>query len=151
MTALPEGFPRSKEEQSGRVWVCKAGNDPCSRTAPCRSCLGRRNRRSGMVKQRAARKALEVVTGKQAAQFASLTSNEEGWRLPVRVEVKSGAQCNPVWTKFAATEAQANAAKSAGDARPFLAVFMGTRTSDGLVVCRLSELGRVHEALVDLA
>ncbi len=104
-----------------------------------------------MVKQRQARKALEVVTGTQAARFAGLTGNEETWRLPVRVEVKSGAIAGPVWTKYAAAEAQSNASKATGDTRPFLAIFMGTRTSDGLVVCRLSELGRVVEALVDMS
>lgn len=103
-----------------------------------------------MRKQREARKALEAVTGTQAARFATLTGNEENWRLPVRVEVKSGAQCSPVWTKYAAAEAQSNESKAQGDPRPFVGIFMGTRTSDGLLVCRLSELGRVVEALVNL-
>lgn len=152
MTALPEGFPRSKEEQSGRVWVCKAGNDPCSRKEPCRSCLGRRNWRSGMTKQRQARKALEVVTGTQAARFSGLTGNEEGWALPVRVECKSGAQVNPIGTRFRLAEEQSAAAKAIGDARPFVMVAMCSGWgADGLVICRLSELGRVHEALLEMS
>lgn len=104
-----------------------------------------------MRKQREARKALEVVTGKHAARFASLTGNEESWRLPIRVEVKSGLIAQPVWTKFAAAEAQSNASKAEGDVRPFAAVFAGTRTSDSLFVCRMSQLGRVVEGLVELS
>lgn len=149
MPEVPEGFPRL--EKATRPWECKKGDASCTRTKPCRSCLGRRSRRSGLEKQRQARKALETITGKQAGRFATLTAQEENWRLPVRVEVKSGAQCGPVWTKYAMTEAQSEAAKPSGDPRPFVAVFMGTRTSDGLFVCRLSQLGRVVEALVDLA
>lgn len=147
MPAVPEGFP--KLDKATRPWACKHGNDECTRTKPCRRCLGARSRRSGMAKQREARKVLERVTGKFAVQFVTAGGNEENWRLPVRVEVKSGAQCGPVWTKYAAAEAQSAASKSEGDGRPFVAVFMGTRTSDGLFVCRLSELDRVTEALVN--
>lgn len=134
-----------------RPWVCKKGVESCTRTKPCRSCLGARNRRSGMKKQRQARKALEVVTGKHAVQFVTAGGNEENWRLPVICEVKSGKQTDAVWSKYAAAEAQANANKAQGDPRPTTVVFMGTRTSDGLFVCRLSELGRVMEALVEMA
>ncbi len=143
---LAPGFPR---EKNTRAWVCKKDIETCTRTKPCPSCRGARNRRSGLKKQRMARKVLERVTGVNATRFMQAGGNEENWRLPVRVEVKSGVQCGPVWTKFAATEAQSNAAKSEGDTRPFVAVFMGTRTSDGLFVCRLTQLDRVVEALVN--
>lgn len=114
------------------------------------SCRNRRNQSSGKRKQREAQKALEVVTGRKVARFRGAMSQEENWHgLAVRVEVKSGAQCNPIWTKYAAAEAQANAAHAIGDPKPFLMVAMGTRTSDGLVLIRVSQLGRVVEALVD--
>ena len=103
-----------------------------------------------MRKQREARKALEALTGAQAARFAGQLGNEEAWSgLPLRIEVKSGAIAGPVWTKYAAAEAQSNASKAIGDTRPFVFVAMGQRTSDGLMVCRLSELARVVEALVN--
>lgn len=143
---MPDVTPNFKD--SG-AWKCRKDDPACTRTKPCRPCLGARNRRSGMRKQREARKALERVTGVQANRFMSALGNEENWRLPIRVEVKSGAQTNPVWTKFAAAEAQSAASKSTGDARPFVYVAMGTRTTDGLFVCRLSQLGRVTEALVN--
>lgn len=140
----------SKEEQVNRGWHCKAERDDCTRREPCNSCRGRRNRRSGMAKQRAARKALEVVTGKETARYSTLTSNEEAWRQPVRVEVKSGAQAGPVGTRFLEAEGQSFASKSQGDPRPFAYVAMpkGWGT-DGIFCCRLSELGRVVEALVN--
>lgn len=103
-----------------------------------------------MRKQREARKALEALTGAQAARFSGQLGNEEAWTgLGLRVEVKSGAVAGPVWTKYAAAEAQSNASKAIGDVRPFVFIAMGTRTTDGLMVCRLSELGRVVEALVN--
>jgi hypothetical protein len=145
-----EVHPITKEAQAGRVWSCPAGRDDCTREAPCVSCRGRSNRVSGMRRQAKAQKALKAITGRDPARFATLASNEENGRWPFRYEVKSGAQCGPVWTKYAAVEAQANAAKAEGDPRPLLAIFMGTRTSDGLVVCRLSELARVVEALLDV-
>lgn len=148
MPEVPEGFP--KLDKATRPWVCKKDVESCTRTKPCPSCRGRRNRRSGMTKQRQARKHLEVLTGKKAGRFSTQTGNEENWVLPIRVEVKSGAVAGPVWTKFAASEAQAEAVKPHGDPRPFAAVFMGTRTSDGLLVVRLSELERVLDALVEV-
>lgn len=146
---MPDVTTRFKEDGTGRGWECKHADATCTRKRPCRRCLGARNRRSGMRKQREARKSLERVTGVQANRFLTANGNEENWRLPVRVEVKSGAQTSPVWTKFAAAEAQSAASKATGDGRPFVAVFMGTKTSDGLFVCRLSDLGRVTEALVN--
>lgn len=144
------GFPR---EKTTREWNCrnKGGPQPdCTRTAPCVSCRGRRSRAGGMKKQRDARKALEAVTGAQAARFVGQLGNEESWSgLPLRVEVKSGAQCGPIWTRYAAAEIQAEANNAIGNTKPFVLVAMGQRTTDGLVVCRLSQLARVVEALVN--
>jgi hypothetical protein len=103
-----------------------------------------------MLKQREARKALEAVTGTQSARFVGQLGNEESWHgLPLRVEVKSGAQVGPIWTRYAAAEAQAETNHAIGDPRPFILVAMGQRTSDGLVVVRLSQLARFAEALVN--
>lgn len=143
------GFPKVKGET--RPWTCRKDDEACTRTKPCNTCRGARNRRSGMRKQREARKSLEALTGVQAAQFAGQLGNEEAWSgLPLRVEVKSGAVAGPVWTKYAAAEAQAAQSKAIGDVRPFVFIAMGQRTSDGLMVCRLSELARVVEALVNI-
>jgi len=101
-----------------------------------------------MTKQRAARKALEALSGSEAARFVGQLGNEEAWSgLPVRVEVKSGAQVGPVWTRFLAAEIQAHQSKAVGDLRPFVFVAMGRGTTDGLVVVRLSELEAVLSSL----
>lgn len=144
---VPDGFP--KLDKSTRPWTCRKQDDTCTRAKPCRSCLGARNRRSGMRKQRDARKALESVTGTTAAQFVGMLGNEESWRLPVRVEVKSGAQAGPIWTRYTAAEQQSDASRSQGDTRPFVFVAMPTGTTDGLMVCRLSALEQITTALLD--
>jgi hypothetical protein len=150
MTALPEGFP--KLDKQTRAWNCRKDDESCTRTKPCNACRGARNRRSGMRKQREARKSLEALTGAQAAQFAGQLGNEESWSgLPIRVEVKSGAQVGPIWTKYAAAEAQSEATRAIGDNAPFCMIAMGQRTSDGLFICRLSKLGDAVHALVNFA
>ncbi len=103
-----------------------------------------------MRKQREARKALEAVTGVDANRFVGALGNEENWRLPLRVEVKSGAQVGPIWTRYIQAETQAEANHAKGDPRPFVMVAMGQRTTDGLLVCRLSQLAAVVEGLVNL-
>ncbi|MDQ3573662.1 MAG: hypothetical protein M3404_01875 [Actinomycetota bacterium] len=138
-----EVSPISKSEQTRRVWTCLKGDADCRRNAPCRSCRGRRNRRSGLAKQRAARKALGVPPGR----FHGQMGNEELWLGGLRVEVKSGAQVRPVWTAYLKCETQSHAAKASGDPRPFSAVLMPPGISDGLFVCRLSQLRKVIEAL----
>lgn len=146
---MPDGFPRQKGE---RPWVCRRDEEGCTRTKPCRACLGARSRRSGMRKQREARKALEVVSGAPAARFVGQLGNEESWtHLGVRVEAKSGKAADVVATKFTACEQQSKSNHAIGDARPFASVHMPTGWgSDGIFSCRLSELGRVVEALVNL-
>lgn len=130
-----DGGPVSKAEQVQRVWTCKAENEDCTRTVPCRSCLGRRNRRSGLKKQRAARKLLGVPS----AAFHGQNGNEENWRHYFRVEVKAGAQCGPAATRFLTAERQADANRAMGDARPFLHVLMPNQWGDeGLVQIRLT-------------
>lgn len=135
----------SKSKQLGsHAWVCKAGNTPCTRKEPCRSCLGRRNRRKGREKQNTARKGLGIPD----ARYASQLGHEENWRGAVRAEVKAGGRmANPVWTRFLQMEAQSLAAKAQGDTRPFVAVFMPDNTTEGLVTFRLSQMAHVVDAL----
>lgn len=149
MSNVAEGFP--KLDKQTRPWSCRKDDEACTRTKPCNTCRGARNRRSGMRKQREARKSLEALTGAQAAQFAGQLGNEEAWSgLPIRVEVKSGAQVGPIWTRYAAAEAQSEATRAIGDTAPFCMVAMGQRTSDGLFICRLSKLGDAVHALVNI-
>lgn len=141
---VPEGFPLTKQAQTGRVWTCKAGNEGCSRTAPCRSCLGRRSRRSGLQKQREARKALGVPD----AKFHGQLGNEESWRHGVIWEVKSGRQCGTAPSVFLNAEKQATQNRAIGDLREVGVVLMPTGWgSEGLVMVRLSKLAQVVAAL----
>jgi hypothetical protein len=137
--------PITKEMQTRRVWTCRAGDENCTRSAPCRSCLGRRNRRSGMVKQRQAKK----MAGIPDNRFHGADGNEEMWVGRVRAEVKSGAQAGPVWTRYFAAESQANGTKRVGDSRPFMALFMPKGLNDGVVAIRLTQLRQVVEALAE--
>lgn len=122
---LPPGeWPKPK---STREWNCRRQDAACTRTVPCVACRGARNRRSGMRKQREARKAIERATGTQAARFKGQLGNEEGWAgLPFRVEVKSGGQAKPVQTFHDRCAIQSAQNKAIGDTRPFLAVAMPT-------------------------
>jgi hypothetical protein len=143
---MPEtapGFPREK-----RPWKCRRDLEDCTRAQPCPSCRGARNRRSGMRKQREARKALEQTSGTIAARFVGQLGAEESWHgLPVRVEVKSGAAAKVVQTKYRLAREQSDASKAIGDCRPFLFVAMPPGTTDGLAVIALSELSALLEAL----
>lgn len=145
MSDVPDGFP--KFEKQTRPWVCKKDDQACTRQKPCRSCLGARSRRKGMRKQREARKDLEQTFQAEAAKFVGQLGNEEAWHgLPVRVEVKAGAQVRPIWTRYIVCEEQAQRSRAIGDNRPFVMVAMADHTSDGLAVIRLSDLTRVLEA-----
>ena len=149
MTEVPDGFPRL--DKATRPWTCRRGEPSCTRTAPCRSCLGKRNRRKGMTKQRAARKVLESTFGAVAARFVGQLGNEEAWSgLPVRVEVKSGAQVGPIATRYVAAAEQSDASKAIGDTRPFVMVAMPAGWTDGLLVVRLSDLDRVLDLMGDI-
>ena len=101
---------------------------------------GRLNKQKGHRKQSIARKALEDLFGAEAL-FHGRKANEEAWtHLPVRVEVKAGAQVKPIETRFLAGEKQADTAKATGDPRPFVFIAMPDGMTDGLFICRLSTL-----------
>ncbi|HEY7531671.1 MAG TPA: hypothetical protein VH681_02675, partial [Nitrospiraceae bacterium] len=95
--------PYSKETQLSRS---PGGNRTCTatgkpkRSCDCFSCRGRRARNKGKIKQRAARKAAEKVFKASAGPSVTATANEENWRLPVRMEVKSGIQAKTVGTFY---------------------------------------------------
>lgn len=133
MTAyVPEGFP--KLDKATRPWVCKIDSAGCTRVAPCRSCLGRRSRRSGMTKQRQARKTIERQTGTQAGRYASQTGNEENWRLSIRAEVKSGKQVASTASLYRKAREQSDAAHATGDCRPFALVCMPSSWPSGALL-----------------
>jgi hypothetical protein len=109
----------------------------------CRRCLGRRSRRNGKGKQRAARKALGIPGLSLGAD------EEELWRGHVRVEVKSGHRDTvPVDTRYRAMRKQSDASRAIGDNRPFAAVVMPPGMSDGYAIVKLSELRDVAWAVV---
>lgn len=129
------GDPFPKEKQLGRPWTCPLEVEGCVRSAPCPSCLGRRNRRSGLKKQREARKRLGVPD----AKFHGQNGNEENWRGVFRVEVKSGQQVKALATRFLEAEKQSDGNKAVGDPRAFLFVAMPAGMSnEGIVALRLS-------------
>jgi hypothetical protein len=97
--------------------------------------MGHRNRRSGLTKQRTARKALGIPANK----FGD--SAEERWADDLfRNEVKSGKQVGPAATAWFKIEKQvdANRPDVGDDGRPCRAVLMPEGMSDGLVMVRLS-------------
>lgn len=112
---------------------------------PCRKCIGRRNRKKGTRKQRAAQRALGLV-----GPGSTLGANhEEHWRGNVRVEVKAGVQTHPAVTAYRKMRAQSEASRPIGDNRPFMGVAMPDGEPDGVVLIRLSELEAVALAIVD--
>lgn len=102
----------------------------------CPKCRGARNRRSGLKKQREARKALGVAPNK----FGD--SNEENWAdVLFANEVKAGAQVRPAATAWLRIETQviSNRPDHGGQHKPTRAVLMPDGWGkDGLVMVRLS-------------
>lgn len=143
--AEPEYVPKFPKDT--RPWRCRAEDEDCTRQSPCPSCRGRRNRRSGLAKQRAARKALGVPR----ARVAAAESNEESWRDPhFRTEVKSGAQAGPAATRFLDAERQCDQNKAVGDTRPARVVWMPKDWgAEGIVSVRLSIWATVVKPALD--
>ena len=100
------------------------------RGCDCSRCRGKRNRAKGDRKAREARKQLGIG--------GANTRHEELWGGDLRVEVKAGAQVQPVFTAFLKCEVQSEQHRPMGDPRPFAMVAMPDGTKDGLVVMRLS-------------
>lgn len=137
MSEVPEGFPKLDKATPGS-WRCKHDNEGCTRKVPCRPCLGARNRRKGLRKQREARKALGVAPSHKFGD-----ANEENWSDAMFAnEVKSGKQIGPAVTAWARIENQVldNQADHGSMRKPVRAVLMpdGWPAGEGLVVVRLS-------------
>lgn len=147
--SLPEGFPRTKAETAHRVWTCKYGNSTCERTRPCPRCLGARNRRKGLKKQRTVARELGNLGGAPVGRYASQTGNEENWRGPFLCEGKAGAQVKGIASKYVAAREQANASRAIGDNRPFAmaAVPDGWPEGEFLWVIHSRDLPAIVEAL----
>lgn len=114
----------------------KDGTRCVSRKCKCVRCRNRRNRKSGLDKQRKAAVALGLADGK------FLASNEENWSDAYFAnEVKSGKQVGPVlnWWLRVEKQVKANQADYGDRLRPVRAVAMPDGWGkDGLVVVRLS-------------
>lgn len=111
----------SKPARDGKRRV-KGCGDPTAR--------GKRNRSKGDSKARKARRALNLG--------GAGTRHEELWGGAVRVEVKAGAQIQPIATRFHLAERQSEQARPLGDNRPFVMVAMPDGESDGIALIRLS-------------
>jgi hypothetical protein len=92
---------------------------------------GKRNRTKGDTKARKARQALGIG--------GVNSRHEEVWGGAVRVEVKAGAQVNPIATRYMLAEQQSEAQRPIGDNRPFMLVAMPDGMVDGLIVMRISQ------------
>lgn len=105
----------------------KGCNDPTAR--------GKRNRSKGDGKARKVRKALNLK--------GVNSRHEEHWGGSLRVEVKAGAQVNPIATRFKLAERQSEMARPLGDTRPFAMVAMPDGESDGIVLMKLSDFASI--------
>jgi len=119
-----------RESRDGKRRI-KGCGDPVAR--------GKRNRSKGDSKARRARKMLGIA--------GANTRHEELWGGALRVEMKAGAQIEPIATRFRAAYAQSQASRSVGDIRPFVLVAMPDGESDGLAVMRLSVLADLLEII----
>jgi hypothetical protein len=101
----------------------------------CAVCRNGQNRKQGMAAQRKARKTMGVP----GSHMEATLGNEENWRHPLfRMEVKAGAQVQPILTRYLAAETQAEVSKAIGDPRPLVLIAMPDDFGDGLVVLRSS-------------
>ena len=131
---LPDCGAVGRATSNGHVRGC---------TSKCAKCRGRRNRTKGRRKQAAAVRGLGIPRSNLSP------GHEEFLGGTVRVEVKSGAQVKPAWTRFRKSEQQSEAARAIGDHRPFAEVLMPDGESDGLVQTRLSSLHEFAVAIVE--
>lgn len=119
----------------------RAGRDGKRRVKGCGDPVarGKRNRAKGDSKARRARKMLGIA--------GANTRHEELWGGAVRVEVKAGAQIEPIATRYRLAEQQSEQHRAIGDIRPFVLVTMPDGERDGLVVLRLSVMSMFLEMI----
>jgi hypothetical protein len=140
------GQPNSQKNARG---ICPH-TDVEKRKCKCRTCINRKNRAKGKRKQNMVRKKLGIPDRK----FHGADAHEENWRSAVRIEVKAGKQVGPIATRFNKAEAQSwenvkNQVGGTGKSKPFMMVAMPDGESDGIVLCRLSQLDKVVDALIE--
>lgn len=104
------------------------------------AAMGKRNRSKGDRKAAQARKALNLV--------GPNTRHEEHWRGGLLVESKAGAQVGPIWTRYLAARAQAEASRAIGDTRPFVMVAAPDK-GPILLVLEVSNAHEVAAAIVE--
>jgi hypothetical protein len=75
------------------------------------------------------------------------TRHEELWGGALRVEIKAGAQIEPIATRYRTAEQQSEQHRALGDSRAFVLVAMPDGESDGLAVMRLSVLSDLLEII----
>ncbi len=123
---------RPSRDGKRRVRTC---GDPVAR--------GKRNKKSGARKQSAAATKIGIPR-------SSLRPGHEEF-LPgaLRIEVKSGAQVGPIWTRFLNAEAQSEAQRSVGDHRPFAFIAAPAGTKRQLLVCDLDRIVEVCTAILE--
>lgn len=102
---------------------------------------GKRNRAKGDSKARRARKMLGIA--------GANTRHEELWGGAVRVEIKAGAQIEPIATRYRLAEQQSEQHRALGDIRPFVLVAMPDGEQDGLCVVRLSVMSMFLEMIAE--
>lgn len=115
-----------------------------ARQCACKRCQGRNNRSLGMKKQRKMTKGLGLSHGQYAG------THEEALAGPVRTEAKADAKhAKPVATAYDSMRAQADAAKSVGDNRPFVASTIAPGSNRVLYVIAGEDLAAVVFALAE--
>ena len=121
----------------------RAGRDGKRRVKGCGDPVarGKRNRTKGDDKARMARKRLGIG--------GANTRHEELWGGQFRLEVKAGAQIEPIATRYRNAEQQSEQHRAIGDSRPFVLVAMPDGQSDGLCVVRLSVMAQILDIIGD--
>lgn len=121
---------------------CPCGVDTCTqyglilkksghvRGCACAKCRAGRNSRQGKARHR---KVARQIGASSGGGFAS--STEEHWRDWARWEVKSGAQVDPVITRFEKARAQSELDRALGDSRPFVFAAVPSSSRRPSVVC----------------
>lgn len=131
------GSPMQRSWKDGLQRV-KGCGDPVAR--------GARSRKSGLSKQRTARKALGVAPSHKFGD-----ANEENWNDPYfSTEVKSGAQVKTVFTFWNKCKAQIESGQPDFGAQQKMprVVAMPEGTSDGIVLMRLSDWEKFIKPLI---
>lgn len=144
MTALPLQGP----EKAACPCGCGLFGKPVTkrhghiRGCSCRPCLNGRNSQGGKRRHRSFAKAAGIATGRFR------TSEEEAWRDRYRWEVKSGAQVQPIVTRYQLAKRQSDATVRIGDSRPFAFGVQPNQAADPALVVIEASVHREREELL---